>query len=280
MSATLVWAFNFIVGQAFSVLFLPFRSFQPWPAMVFISLLTGLFMLLIFRQTSNQAGIREVKDQIKAHLLEIRLYKDNLGVTTQAYRKILKYNLKYLAFSAKPMLVLLLPLVIILSQLNLWFGYLSLRPGEQVMVKIFLDREATPKAREIAIEASDGIAVETPPLRLGGGKEVNWRVRALRKGTHELKIRIEGESGISTTVAVATPPLTLLCPRQSRRLLDNLLYPGKKPISSSGSVKTIEITYPDRTFSFLGLKFHWLIPYFVLSILFGLALKKPLGVEI
>ena len=75
---------NRLLGSLFDLLFLPFRSLNPWAGMIFISLLTGLLMLLIYRWTSNQAGIRRVKDKIKAHLLELRLYKDNMGVTMKA----------------------------------------------------------------------------------------------------------------------------------------------------------------------------------------------------
>ncbi len=55
---------------------------NPWAAKVFISLLTGLFMLLVFKLTSNQAGLQRTKDRIKAHLLEFRLFKDSIGATS------------------------------------------------------------------------------------------------------------------------------------------------------------------------------------------------------
>jgi hypothetical protein len=40
---------NAVLGKIFDVLFFPFQSLNPWAGMVFISLLTGLLMLAIYR---------------------------------------------------------------------------------------------------------------------------------------------------------------------------------------------------------------------------------------
>ena len=58
--------------------------------MMAVSLLTALLMLFVFQLTSNQAGIRRAKDRIKAHLLELRLFKDNMRVTLWAQGGILR----------------------------------------------------------------------------------------------------------------------------------------------------------------------------------------------
>lgn len=271
---------NSILSQVFSLLFWPFRSFSPWLAMIFVSLLTALFMLFLFRHTSNQEGIRKVKDKIKAHLLEIRLYKDNFSATLQAYARILHANLQYLAFSTKPMLIMLIPLLLILSHLNLWFGYEPLKVGEKAILKVFWERSANPFSFPINVETSTGIAVETPPLRLEEKREIDWRLKAIERGVHEIKIAAGGQTPLTTTVVIETRRLAQICPRQSRRFLDALVCPGPKTISSSSPVRAIEITYPSKRLGLLGLKMHWLIAYFILSLFFGFILKRPLGVEI
>ncbi len=271
---------NSILGRVFSLLFLPWRSLNPWLAMIFISFLTGLFMLFIFRWTSNQAGIRQAKNTIKAHLLEIRLYKDSLPIALQAYGKILRSNLKYVALSAKPMLVMLLPLLLALTHLNLWFGYEPLRVGDATILKIFWDKNVIPLNTEVELETPDGLAVETLPLRLEEARETNWRIRAEKEGFYVLKIKPGGVASISTAVVVGTRSLAPICPRRSQRFLDNLFYPGQKPLPSFTSIQSVEIKYPARRMTFFGLKLHWLIPYFFLSLVFGFALKRPLGVEI
>jgi hypothetical protein len=248
--------------------------------MAFISLLTGLLMLLIFRLTSNQEGIRKVKDKIKAHLLELRLFKDNMGVTMEAQGKILGANLRYIAYSAKPMLVMMVPLVLILIQLNLWFGYEPLRPGESAIVKVKLEESATPMEVEAALEVPPGIEVETPPLRLQEQKEIDWRLRARAGGVHVLVLKIGGQSLVKS-VAVGRGSLGRISPVKVRRqFFEEVLNPGEKPLPSQVPVRSIEIVYPPKRMNFLGWRLHWLIAYFALSILFGFALKRPFRVEI
>jgi hypothetical protein len=275
-----MWVFNSVFGGLFDLLFFPFRRLDAWFGMAFISLLTGLLMLLIFRLTSNQEGIRKVKDKIKAHLLELRLFKDNMGVTMEAQGRILGANLRYIAYSAKPMLVMMVPLVLILIQLNLWFGYEPLRPGESAILKVNLEKSARVMELEAALEAPPGIEVETPPLRLEEQKEIDWRLRARAGGVHELVLKIEGQS-LAKSVAVGRGSLGRISPvKVRRRFFEEVLNPGEKPLPSQVPVRSIEVVYPPKRMNFLGWRLHWLIAYFALSILFGFALKRPFRVEI
>ena len=111
---------NFAVGGIFNILLFPFRELSPWFGMIFVSLITAFLMLWVFKLTSNQAGIRKAKNAIKAHLLELRLFKDNMRISLKAQGRIVRANMSYIACNSKPMLVMILPLLLILAQLNLW----------------------------------------------------------------------------------------------------------------------------------------------------------------
>jgi hypothetical protein len=275
-----MWTVNTVLGKLFDLIFLPFRSLNPWAGMVFISLLTGLLMLFIYRLTSNQVGIREVKNRIKAHLLELRLYKDNMGVTMSAQGRILRANLKYIVLNFKPLLVMIVPLVLILAQLNLWFGSEPLRAGHSVVLKAKLALPAVPSNLDIELEAPPQITVETPALRIDELGEVDWRIRAESAGTFDLTIKA-GERSALKTVVVGGRALQKVSPLKVRTgFLDELLYPGEKPLSGEHPVRSVELAYPAQRLNLLGLRVHWLIAYLGLSIIFGFALKRPLGVEI
>jgi len=272
--------FNGALNAVFDLLFSPFRSLHPWFGMIFISFLTGLLMLFIFRRTSNQAGIRKAKDRIKAHLLELRLFKDNMGVTWRAQGGILRANARYVGYSFRPLLVMMIPLVLILVQMNFWFAYKTLDVGKAVIVKVRLNETVNPLQTDAALEAPPCLAVETPPLRLEQEREISWRLRAQSPGRESLVIRVGGQD-FAKTVSVSGKPLSRVSPRRIRRsFFDELFYPSEKPLPSSSPVRSIEVTYPVRKLNFLGLRLHWLIAYFFLSIVFGFALKRPFKVEI
>jgi len=275
-----MWVFNSIFGKIFDIIFLPFRSMSPWVAMIIVSFMTGLLMLFIFRFTSNQKEIKKVKNKIKAHLLELRLYKDSLSISLKAQGNILRCNLKYISYSAKPMLVMIIPIILILIQLNFWFGYESLAPGQKAIFKVKLKDNYNPLEIDLNVESSSGLTIETLPLRMDEENEINWRISAKEKGIHNLNIILKGER-ITKTVAVAQKPLSKISPiKICRNFIDELLYPVEAPIKSDMPIKSLEITYPTRSMNLFGWHIHWLIVYFALSIIFGFAFKGILKIEI
>jgi uncharacterized membrane protein (DUF106 family) len=275
-----MWIFNSIFGKIFEFIFIPFRNLSPWVGMTLISLLTALLMLLIFRYTSNQEAIRKVKNKIKAHLLEIRLFKDSLAISLKAQGSILRSNIKYIGYSGKPLLVMIIPLILILIQLNFWFAYQSLRPGELTILKVKLQEGQNILDLDIKVEPPPSLAIETPPLRIEEQQEINWRLRAREKGLHSLAFKINGQN-FTKKIAVAQKPLTRISPlKVQRNFIDELFNPGEAPLSKDLTVRSIEVKYPAKNMNLFGWHIHWIIVYFALSIIFGFALKGVFKVEI
>ncbi len=275
-----MWPINIALGKLFDFIFLPFRSLNPWAGMIVISLLTGLLMLFIYRLTSNQAGIREVKNRIKAHLLELRLYKDNMSVTVRAQGQILRANLRYLVLNLKPLAVMIVPLVLILAQLNLWFGSSPLRVGRSAVLKVELGPETGPLDMEFALQVPPQIIAETPPLRIEELREVAWRIKPEASGVFDLTIRAGEQAALKAVVVEGRPLQKISSLKVERNFLKEILYPGEKPLPSESPVRSVELVYPARRLSLFGLKVHWLIAYLGLSIIFGFILKRPFKVEI
>ncbi|UCE42723.1 MAG: hypothetical protein JSV17_07150 [Candidatus Aminicenantes bacterium] len=275
-----MWIFNSAFGKIFDALFLPFRDMSPWVGMILVSFLTGLLMLFVFKWTSNQQGIQKVKNRIKAHLLELRLFKDSLSQSLRSQGNILRCNLKYISYSAKPMLVMILPLILIIIQLNFWFGYESLTPNESTILKIKLAEDQNPLEAQIAVQPSSGLVMETLPLRIEESQEINWRFSATQGGMQEFTVTIDGET-VTKKVAVAQKPLSKISPQKpDNNFLDQVLYPVEAPIKSQVPIKTIEIQYPSKSMNLFGWEIHWIIAYFVLSIIFGFAFKGVFKVQI
>ncbi len=275
-----MWIFNSAFGKIFNALFLPFRGMSPWVGMILISFLTGLLMLFVFKWTSNQQGIQKVKNRIKAHLLELRLFKDSLSQSLRSQGNILRCNLTYISYSVKPMLVMIIPLILILIQLNFWFGYESLKPNESVILKIKLAEDQNPLETQIAVHPSSGLVMETPPLRIEESQEINWRFSATQEGIQQFTVTINGETVIKK-VSVAQKPLSKISPlKTNNKFLDQLMYPTESPIKGQIPVKAIEIQYPTKSMNLFGWKLHWIIVYFALSIIFGFAFKGIFKVQI
>jgi uncharacterized membrane protein (DUF106 family) len=273
-------AFNSIFGAVFHLMFYLFQGMSPWIGMIVVSLLTALLMLFFYRYTSNQKGIKKVKNRIKAHLLELRLYKDEIATTFKAQGNLLISTFRYMGYNIVPMLFMMVPVVLIIIQLIFWFEYGSLNIGQTAILKVKLNETLNPMNVELSLEPPSGIAVETPPLRIAEDREICWRLRAEKVGVHDLALRIQNQV-VTKTVSVGGAPLAKISPvRVQKNFLDQLLYPAESPIPKDSPVKRIEISYPYKSMSFFGFKLHWLIPYFLLSIIFGFALKGFFKIEI
>jgi hypothetical protein len=62
--------------------------------------------------------------------------------------------------------------------------------------------------------------------------------------------------------------------------LEIILNPGEKPIPKNPLIKRIEVGYPSRLIEILGWKTHWLVLFFIFSIISGFAFKGVFGVEL
>ncbi len=275
-----MWIFNTVLNKVFDILFLPVRGLGPWVAMILVSLLTSFLMLFIFRHTSNQAGIRKDKNRIKAHLLELRLFKDNMGIQLRAQGRILLANFKYIGHNMKPMLVMIVPVLLILIQLNLWFGSESLKPGDSVLVKVRLAEGKYPSEVPAALAVSAQLEIETPPLRIEDEAEIDWRLRAKTAGEGRLTLTVGGETIVKSVSVGARRLSPIPALRPGRNLLDQVFNPGEAPLPSSSVVRSVEVRYRSASMSLFGMRVHWLVVYFVLSIVFGFAFKGVFKVEI
>lgn len=272
---------NAAASKFFDLVFRPFLEMTPWAAMAVAALLTAVLMLFVFRLTSNQAGVKAAKNRIKAHLLEMRLYRDQPSVIFRAQGRILLANLNYMGHNARPLAVMIIPLVLILAHLNTRFGYEALNTGEPFLLKVLTSQNAAlPSDMELRIDAPAGIVIETPPVRIDDEREAVWRLSARESGPTKIAIRA-GSDVAEKSLAVGTSPLKGVFPRLDRKsVLDQFLYPGDAPMPRESSIRRVEIAYPPARMDLFGWKMHWIIPYFVLSLVFGFALKGPFKVEI
>ena len=270
--------FNLIICRLFDLITTPFATLHPYWGLITISILTGFIMLLIFRFTSDQEGIQEVKNRIKAHIFEIRLFNDDLKLMLEAQKNILKANLTYMKYSLKPMIFLIFPVVLIMIQLSLRFSQHPLTIGESAIVKVKFQDQASFN-KNLILKAPEGIKIETPPLRILGKKEVDWRIKALKKGTYDLGIEV-GKMTFSKSLKVSDQLLRLSTRRVSANILQQFLYPGERSLPSESGIEYIEIKYPTITYHIFGWHVHWLVIFFAVSILTGFMLKGLFKVEI
>jgi uncharacterized membrane protein (DUF106 family) len=269
---------NGTLSRLFDLLFLPFRGVDPMWALLAISVLTGVLMLWLFGKVSDQDTIRAVRDRIRGNLIAVRLFGDDIALLAKLQGRILGQTVVYLRYAFVPMLIMIVPVVLILTQLNLWFASRPLETGDDAVLTVQL-RDPAATTGEVALESPNGISVETPPVRATAVGQVSWRIRGQEPGRHRVEIRV-GEEVVEKEVRVGTDWGATSSRRTGSGFWDILLYPGEDPIDRSSVVERVDVGYVPLELSAFGFGIDWLIFFFVVSIAAGFALRKPLGVEI
>lgn len=284
-------AINAVLRPVVSALLYPFGGLHPLVGLTVVSLVVAIAMLLVFKATSNQAGLADVKRQIHASLFEIRLFNADLGAILRAQGDLMKHNLRYLGYSVVPMLWMIVPFVLLIAHLQFHYGYEPVRPGAPVLIEADLAEgwQDGVEAEDVSgftkpvasLSASDGVRIETPPLWAPELSELSWRVVAEQPGEHEIAVEVAGER--YTKILHAGDRLDtrrLLSPvRTGRDFLMQLLYPAEPPLND-GPVQEIRVSYQDADVWFFGWETHWIIIFFILSIAFAFLLRNRFGVTI
>src|SRR5688572_23322947 len=104
------------MANALGRVFAPIGVLPGWLSATLVAIATGLGMLVMFKYTSNQRAIKQVRRNIRANLLAVKLFKDNITVGLRAQINILVNAFRLLIFAVVPMLVMFVPMCLLLGQ--------------------------------------------------------------------------------------------------------------------------------------------------------------------
>ena len=270
---------NAFIGGAIDALLFPFRDFPPLVGLTVVSIVAGVAMLLVFKVTSNQEGVTAVKRRIAAGIFEIRLFNDDPGAIVRAQFDILRHTFRYLGLNTVPVLWMIVPLVLVIIQLQFHYGYRGLEPGDVALVKVTFNGDVLPDASDVSLDVDPGIEVESPLLWIPSLREADWRIALKQPGEHEVRVRIGGEVyskrvGGSSDIVRRTPV------RPSAGFVDQLVYPVERPLPKGAPVESISVTYTEAQVGFLFWDMHWIIVFFIVSMVAAFVLQRPFKVTL
>ena len=281
--ATVIAAILSLFAKIFDVILMPFRSMHPVIGLLVVSIITGIVMLLIFGKTSNQKAIRRSKGLLKAYIAEIWLFRDDLAQMMLAIVRVLANTGRYFLHSLRPLIFILIPVLIIMIMLGVRYELRPFTPGEEATVTVHVDDLAWARGDAIVLVASDGIEIASPPLRIQQLGEIDWRIRMTAAGDQQLTVRTPaGEVTKRIPVQAERGPLAPMAAARGKALSEAyLLFPVEPPLQAAGGIHEIRIKeWPTRDLSVFGLGVHWLIVFFVISMVAGFAVKGAFGVEV
>jgi len=252
-----------------------FRS--PLAIVVVVSLVVGLLMVVLFGYTSDQKAIKVAKDHLKAHLLAVRLFRDQLPVVAGSYAKILRGTGRYLRLAFMPLLYVIIPITVLIVQLDRCLGSTAIQMGAPFLLTVRTD--GAEAMNRLALELPSEIAMTAPPVHVAAENEVVWRLAASREGDYEIKIAA-GADSVTKNVRVSSELARVSAVRLRGHFWERLFTSGEPALPANSAVESAAISYPERNIEIAGYEINWIVLFFVLSMIAGYLFKELLGIQI
>jgi hypothetical protein len=266
-----------IANGIFDFLLAPFGHGWFWFDLFVWPVIMGVGALQVYKYVSNQKAIAAVKRQISMHLLEIRLFRDDIMQVLVSTGKILAKNGLYIGHNLVPLLVMIVPMVLLMVQLVSHYAYRPSEVGAVEVLRVELDPESSVSPKDVKLSLPEGIALDAPRVRTADG-QVFWRLRAEQAGDHVLAIDVGGET-YEKGWAVGGEDRKI--PVKRLRSWEALLYPGEPPIPGGSPIESITLAADTRPLGWVpdgeGGILIWAM---VLSMVAGVALKDVFGVTL
>ena len=291
--AQIITWINVLVNSVSRFLLFPIGLLPGWLSNTIIAAVTGALLLVIFKYTSNQRAIGRVRDTIKANMLALKLFKDSISVTLQSQVQLFKGALQLLVYSIVPLLVMVVPVSLLLAQMELWYQSRPLLLGEETVVTMKLNGEINSPWPKVSIKSTPALEVMIGPVKIFSKREICWKIRTRvyrfrrnsdlatktnEKGYHRMIFKVDDEQ-IEKELAIGDGFMRVSIERPGWHWSDIMLHPWEKPFRTDSTVQSISINYPDRMSLTSGTDW-WLIYFFVLSLVFALIFKPFLKVRI
>ena len=287
---------NRALDAIFDVLLTPLEAVGNEFSLIIVSGVFGVLALIIFKHISSQKGIKAAKDKIKGHMIEIRLYQNDLGLVSKAIGKVLVRNLQYVGLNFGPFIPLALPFAFVVAQMVVRYGF------EPVNVQAVSDVRLAGEGTTLKIEAApghesdvagltltlpDGLEAVSPLVRAPSSGLAYQEFVATRAGNYEIVITMGGEEFVKLFTArvkgeeVVDRPRALQGERVST-FFAALLWPAEDTFSGDSGLARVSFVYPESALGWLPMSgpMGVILWFLVSSMAFGFAALKPLGVQI
>jgi len=269
-----VTAFAHLATKIGDRLAAPFGDHAGW-ALLAASLVFAVVALVAFKFATPQRRLAAARSRLIGRLYEAALYQANLPVILRVQGGVLAANLRYLVLALPAVVALAVPLFVVLPQLEARLGRRPLAVGEAALVTATL-----PAGAAADLAGAPGLTVEAGPVRDAARDELVWRVRATAPG--EPRLRLVGpDFAAELTVPVAVGGLPALTAARHRGSLAQAAWdPAGAVLPANVPLRRFAVALPARQVRVLGLAQPWLVGVTVLSLAAGLALRRPLRVEL
>ncbi len=244
-------------------------NLPPAAAILVISVAVSFVTTIVYKYTTNQKLLKEIKEDVKRMQAEARSSKEP-GRAAQLQKEMMKRSMQQFSSSTKSMLITLVPLFLLFGWMSANLAYEPIKPGEEFTTTVHFAKPALPVVNNVTLSASDGLEILPDAMQEARGEAVTWRLNGEKEGSYKLTYALGNE----------TYALTVLV--TEKFMYENPLLAKGKGIKKGSDVERITVNLkplqPFGGFSLLGWQPGWLASYIIFSLAASMLARKWLRV--
>ena len=225
-------------------------------AVVILSFLITLIITVIYKYTTDQVLMKQLRTDLKSAQQEIKKHRDNPQKMMEINKRAMELNMKYMMQSFRSMIFTFIPIIILFGWMNATLAYEPVQPGIPFTVTV----QTTPEFSGNITLVSEYLTILNEPNQQARDGSAQWTLQG-DAGDYLLQFDVDGRSVVKEITISSEQYVT---PQQRY---------------SDPVIKEVKVQQEKRiALNLFGWKLGWLGTYIILSILFSMLLRKVLHV--
>lgn len=245
------------ISDFLNPVFSPLLNLPIFWAIIVLSFMISLIITIIYKYTTDQNLMKQLKEEMKAFQKQIKELKKEPERAMAIQKKSMRTNMKYMMQSMKSTLYSFIPIILIFGWMNANFAYEPIMPGQEFTTTIFLE-DNTDGRIELSVPQGIEISGATKKEIIDG--KATWLLSG-KRGEYLFEYIFDGKK------------------YNKEVLISEKQY--KDPIKKvrDENVRSIEIEHNKRILiNLFGWKLGWLATYIISAIIFSILIRKAIKV--
>jgi uncharacterized membrane protein (DUF106 family) len=235
----------------------PLFKIGPLWAILIISLVLSIIITLIYKYTTDQKQMKELKDYLKQSQEEMKKVKDDPKKVLEIQKKAMEKNFEYMKHTLMPMIITMIPVLIIFGWMAANFAYNPIKPDMEFTTTALFK---TGTIGQITIIGKDLEVIGNATQDIINSK-AQWTLKG-KEGEYILQCEYKNKSYFKEMVITNGHDYKPIM---------------QKIENSDITIITVD-NEPIKPLNLFGWKIGWLGTYIIFSLIFSLLTRKVFNV--